>query len=142
MRALVLFMFLVGCKGQSGSAGATGAKGSNGTVALSSGFSCTKITGGLFFQYRSWTFSTGDVWVECEVAGTGGQGSQSNLYRADQSGATTFTCSAVFDTTDGTPSSGFWTFTGNAGKQALYTDAGSGANGTTVSFLVGNCSTF
>lgn len=141
MILLALLVFLTGCGGAAGPKGDAGANGS-GAGLIASGYSCNKISGGFSFHYNSDTYSNGDVWIECDVSGSAIQATNTKLYKASQVGASTFSCIVVLDS-DGTASAGFWNFTGTSGtRKAVYNDAGSTIDQTTINFSSGDCVEF
>lgn len=119
-----------------------GADGKDGaTTSILSGFNCTKLSGGLTFHFAGITYTTGDVWVECDIANSSLQVTGTGLYKSTQVASSTFLCSITFDS-DGTATSGFWTFTGTKGiRKAVYTDAGSSSNQSTMTFSSTDCTT-
>lgn len=101
---------------------------------LTSVVRCFKIASGLSFEYVANNFSSGDKYVTCSVAGNSIQVFQSVFYKSTFAGYSTEGCILVSDA-DATPSSGFWTFSKNSGvRTAVYSDSGSGVNGTTITF--------
>ncbi len=136
---------LKGEKGDSGAAGAVGATGATGAagsgLAISSGFSCGRVSGGLYFGFKVTTFSGGDVWVECEIGGSSVQASSSSFFKSSQTGAQTGACIVTYDS-ESPSTSGYWTFRMDGTKRATYTDSGSSINGAVETFAAGECTTF
>ena len=118
----------------------TGPQGPSGeSIQIESIFNCTKIST-YFFSYQGVTYSTGDVFVRCEISDNISSFSTSNFYKSTQSGASNYSCVLTFDVD--TASAGFWQFTFTSGtKKAVYSDTGSGSNGSTLTYASGDCST-
>jgi hypothetical protein len=126
-----------GAAGQIGETGPTGATGQGLTIL--SKFTCAKSSGGLGFSYSGVTFSSGDVYVTCEVRGTASQVSSGRIYLASQTGASIFGCTVTFDS-EGTASSGYWAFDTGATKKVTYHDSGTSIDGVAVTFADADCS--
>lgn len=135
--AWLLACSTIGC----GSEGPKGDPGPSGTgLTISSGFICSKASLGYVFKYSAVIYSTGDAWVTCQIADTAFQVSASQVYKANQTGATSLSCITVFDI-DSTQNYGYWSFSGSSGKKAVYSDSGA-YNGTTVSFASSDCNEY
>jgi hypothetical protein len=151
--ALIVMNGVLGCggKGEDGAPGATGATGSVGaqgvagvagtSQTISSGFFCSKLTGGLGFSYRGIVYSSGDVFLDCSIADSASSYSASLIYKASQTGSTTGFCSVTYDS-EAPNDSGYWSFTMNSTKKVVYTNSGASINGTTVTFAGSDCTTF
>lgn len=130
-------LLMSACSGGGGSSSATPVTPSNPTVnedSLSNVVRCFKIASGLTFEYVVNNFSSGDKYVTCSVAGSSIQVFQSIFYKSTFAGYSTEGCILVSDA-DASPTSGYWTFSKNAGvRTAVYSDSGSGVNGTTITF--------
>lgn len=101
---------------------------------LSSVVRCFKVSSGLGFEFVVNNFTSGDKYITCSVSGNSIQVFQSVFYKSNFSGYATEACILVSDA-DSTPSSGYWTFSKNSGvRTAVYSDSGSGVNGTTITF--------
>lgn len=149
MKSLVLTLvtigILSGCgqqgeKGDAGPKGDSGGTGATGTTAsISSSTHCAKTVSSLNFEYDYVVFSSGDVWVNCNIEDSSAEYSNSSFYKSTQTGASTGGCLLTYDID--TASSGYWSFTTSPSRQAIYKDTGSANNGTTVSFATSDCST-
>ncbi len=130
-----------GPPGTSGAAGKNGDSGTNGADGTSekivSNVLCQKIDT-YNFHYRQTTFSTGDVFVECDIAGAAFTVSNSVYFAADEVGATSGGCQIVFDID--AASAGYLVFLGGASPSATYHDAASASDGLVESFA-GDCTT-
>lgn len=130
-----------GPQGPTGATGATGADGEDGAgLTIASGFQCSKISGALAFIYQSITFSTGDRWLTCAIEDLASSYSESQFYKANQAGATSGWCMVTYDLDAAT--AGFWSFTSNSGRTAVYNDSSSGSNNTTITFADSDCTLF
>lgn len=151
IRLFLMISLLVGCgaakDGSPGPAGPAGAPGANGTsgAAGSAGTSAKIVSNEVCrkvdvygFDYRETVFSTGDVFVECDIAGTSFTVSNSAYFAADENGATSGSCQVVFDID--AASAGYWVFLGGASPTATYHDAASASDGLVESFA-GGCTT-
>lgn len=150
MRAVILIVVLalsIGCGGKAGPPGPAGAKGDKGDsgtqgapgatgasgIGIASKLYCSTINGGWRFSYQTVAFSDGGRFVACDVSDDYSQSSASRLYPSSVVGATSGACIVTFDA-DGTASAGFWDFhlTGSAGAVAVYHDAGSPYDNSSV----------
>lgn len=140
---LVLAGLLVAGCGGTGPIGPQGPAGERGSAASATsivgGFHCSKVQGGLFFGYTGSLFSTGDLFVTCEVSGGSYQSSSANFYDAAQSGAQSASCLLTYDGNGGA-TAGYWTFSTSGVRQVTYHDAGDGQDGLVVTFS--SCSSY
>lgn len=127
-----------GPPGPAGDAGAPGTPGAPG-VLVAANRGCSKISGGLLFKYSTTSFSNGDRFVTCDVAGTGWTVSSSYYWLSTQPGAATAQCTLVFDVD--TASGGWWSFADSPDIRATYNDATSASHGSFVLFGSGDCLT-
>lgn len=95
---------------------------------------CSKIAGGLLFQYVVNTFSSNDKFITCSVSGGAFQVFNAVFYKPTFVGHVSESCLLVSDA-DSDPTSGYWIFSVNAGvRTAIYNDSSSAVNGYNVTF--------
>lgn len=142
MRILSVLCLLILSSCSGGSGGSSAAAPATPTTpttpvtedSLSTVVRCFKVASGLSFEYVVNNFSSGDKYITCSVAGGSIQVFQSVFYKSTFSGYATEGCLLVSDA-DATPTSGYWTFSKNSGtRTAVYSDSGSGVNGTTITY--------
>lgn len=111
-----------------------------GTIITDSGSSmvsdvlCSKITGGLYFEYSSASFSDGSRFVSCSVSDSYAAYSNSQFYGPGRTGTATGYCSVGYDV-EWNGTGGWWAFTDSGSSvSAVYSDSGSSSNGSSVSF--------
>lgn len=132
---------LTGADGRDGADGQDGTDGQNGnSVFMVSGWACSKVSGGLFFQYDAYLFSSGDRLASCSVGGTSTQSGATKFYPSGTGGADTAYCAVTFDLD--ASSAGFWSFSATPGGSTTYIDSGSSFNGATVTFTSGDCTNY
>lgn len=146
--SVICLLILSSCGGGSGGSPAPSASPStpDNTAtedSLSTVVRCFKIASGLSFEYVVNNFTSGDKYVTCSVAGGSIQVFQSVFYKSNFAGYAAESCLLVSDA-DNNPTSGYWTFSKNSGtRTAVYSDSGSGVNGTTITFNnTTECSTY
>lgn len=127
----------VGPQGPGGAQGPAGAPG----ITVTSGKSCSVVNGGWLFSYQSVWYSTGDRQVWCSISGNATESSAGRMFKAGTNGANNGGCAVTMDA-DGNPTGGWWAFTDENGLRAQYTDSGSSANGSVVTFAAGDCQTW
>lgn len=129
----------INVKGQDGTNGSNGTNGTNG-LTISSIKYCKKTSGSITFDHNIVTYSTGDKWVYCAISNALDTFSASVMYLAAQNGATNESCIIVYDLDSA--SSGWWNFSlSGTTRTAVYSDAASASNGTTLTFATSDCST-
>lgn len=135
---------LFGCSGGGGGSSAPAASPTTPEVdeqSLTSTVRCYKNQSGLDFEFVINNFSNGDKYITCLVAGLSIQVQNSVYYKSTFSGAVSESCLVTSDA-DSTPSAGYWTFSLASGvRKAVYSDTGSAANGTTITYASGDCIT-
>lgn len=124
----------MGATGATGAMGATGAAGAD--LAIESKINCSKIVGNMGFRYYTAKFDNGMRLVLCEISDLSSSFSHTDLFAADQTGATNGQCIVTYDVD--TASGGWWFFTLSP-RRALYNDSTSGQNTTQVTFADGDC---
>lgn len=137
----LIFLFLViGCgKGEKGDVGLQGSPGTDGLI-LSQITSCTKVSAGIRYFYEVAIFTNNDKFLTCSVSGSTAESGISFFAKTTQAIHPTETCTVGFDLD--AASSGFWTFSSNTGRKAVYTDVASGQDGLTINFMGLDCSVF
>lgn len=110
------------------------------TSLISTNKQCLKTQWGNLFSFQLVTYSTGDIYISCEIQDSIFSYTTANVYKAGQNGATTKSC-LVTDDLDAA-SSGYWVFKDTADAVSIvYHDSGSANNGKTVSIATSDCST-
>jgi hypothetical protein len=154
-----MFGVLIGCSGKAGGDGAAGASGPTGpagqagtTNKITKAMGCTgTISGlvgaagaalnGLVINYTASVLSSGDVFIQANIASSSIAIGSSVFYSASSAGAATGP--VVFVDDFATPNGGYWTITGDRtllNHTAVYTDNTLGAQSpVTITSSNGNC---
>lgn len=107
---------------------------------IASGFGCIKSSLSKLFQYKVISYQNGDVWTVCSISDNSTTTTMTQFYKSTQTGALNAACTLTYDLDSAT--AGFWNFTATTNVTAVYNDTGSASDGTTVTYLNGDCTAF